>query len=414
MLGLIDDQDGDGLTNGQEANTYHTNPEMADTDGDAMPDGWEVTYIACVYPLAADAGADPDSDGVNNLAEYTGGTNPCVPNGPPDTDHDAMPDSWENAHSCMKYNEADANLDYDSDGLTNLQEYGAGTDPCSADSDGDGLNDKAELDQGLDPLKPDTDGDLMPDGYEVNHHCSVNPLDPLLNDAMGDADGDHLENIHEYFNNWDANVSDPCVKGKPLPGRAGIGYFGDADGSLSIGGQDLIQMKLVLSGNSPSYAAVYPPSQLVQDFDGSNSIGNQDLPLLKLILSGNVISPAGWPTALDQETPTVATIPSVAVGHTVAIRVRLTTGSDMARPGFGVVFSVSGGTATLYGGEGAGTPDGSRYDLTTLNGEARIVLKVGAAGAIKVHVELPASPGTDNILESAVALTPDVEITGTP
>ena len=87
----------------------------------------------------------------------------------------------------------------------------------------------------------------------------------------------------------------------------------------------------------------------------------------------------------------------------------------MNLPGFGVVFSVSQGSATLYGGEGAGTPVGSRYDLTYLNGEARIVLRVEAAGTIKVHVELPATnPGTDQILESAAPLPADVEITGTP
>jgi hypothetical protein len=229
---------------------------------------------------------------------------------------------------------------------------------------------------------------------------------------MGDADGDGLENIHEYYNNWDANVSDPCDAGKPKRGRAGIGYFGDSDGSVSLGAPDLQQMKLVLSGNSPSYAAVYPPDRLVQDFDGSNSIGAPDLQYLRLILSGSVISPTGWPTTLSQETP--VGIPSVAVGHTVAIRVRLHSSGNTARPGFGVVFSVSQGTATLYGGEGAGIPVGSRYDLTTLAGEARIVLRVDAAVTIKVHVEVPSpNPAVDKILEAPVVLTQDVEIDGT-
>jgi hypothetical protein len=38
------DNDGDGLTNGQEVNTYGTNPNNPDTDGDGMPDGFEVQY----------------------------------------------------------------------------------------------------------------------------------------------------------------------------------------------------------------------------------------------------------------------------------------------------------------------------------------------------------------------------------
>jgi len=36
------DTDGDGLSDGDEVNTYHTNPLLADTDGDLIPDGVEV------------------------------------------------------------------------------------------------------------------------------------------------------------------------------------------------------------------------------------------------------------------------------------------------------------------------------------------------------------------------------------
>ena len=37
------DTDGDGLTDGQEVNTYHSNPNLADTDGDGFSDGFEVS-----------------------------------------------------------------------------------------------------------------------------------------------------------------------------------------------------------------------------------------------------------------------------------------------------------------------------------------------------------------------------------
>lgn len=37
------DSDGDGLTNYQEAVVYGTNPQVADTDGDGFPDGYEVS-----------------------------------------------------------------------------------------------------------------------------------------------------------------------------------------------------------------------------------------------------------------------------------------------------------------------------------------------------------------------------------
>ena len=40
-----------------------------------------------------------------------------------------MPDSWENAHLLNAGSPADANLDSDGDGVTNLQEFKDGTDP---------------------------------------------------------------------------------------------------------------------------------------------------------------------------------------------------------------------------------------------------------------------------------------------
>ena len=49
--------------------------------------------------------------------------------GPADSDGDGMPDAWEVANGLNPNNANDAALDSDGDGLTNLQEYLAGTDP---------------------------------------------------------------------------------------------------------------------------------------------------------------------------------------------------------------------------------------------------------------------------------------------
>jgi len=46
-----------------------------------------------------------------------------------DTDHDGIPDDWELAHGLNPNNGADALEDLDDDGMTNLAEYQAGTDP---------------------------------------------------------------------------------------------------------------------------------------------------------------------------------------------------------------------------------------------------------------------------------------------
>lgn len=63
--------------------------------------------------------------------------------GTTDRDHDHMPDRWERSHH-LNTHRNDAARDADRDGLRNLAEYRAGTDPRDRDSDDDGLSDKAE------------------------------------------------------------------------------------------------------------------------------------------------------------------------------------------------------------------------------------------------------------------------------
>lgn len=112
-----EDMDGDGRLNG---------PGDWDTDGDGMPDGFEYCYNTLLNPAnSTDAYGDGDEDGLNNVEEYevayTWGavnfTNPEVA----DTDSDGMPDGWE-YHSGIHPNdgsnaEEDPDFDgYDADG----------------------------------------------------------------------------------------------------------------------------------------------------------------------------------------------------------------------------------------------------------------------------------------------------------
>jgi hypothetical protein len=48
---------------------------LQDSDGDGMPDEWEMTYGFNKFS-AADAAFDPDLDGITNLGEFVSGTNP--------------------------------------------------------------------------------------------------------------------------------------------------------------------------------------------------------------------------------------------------------------------------------------------------------------------------------------------------
>jgi len=70
---------------------------------------------------------------------------------------------------------------------------------AAMDSDGDGLKDADELAYyNTDPQRPDTDWDTMLDGWEVAHQ-----LQPTVNDAALDADGDGFLNSEESASGTD-------------------------------------------------------------------------------------------------------------------------------------------------------------------------------------------------------------------
>jgi len=434
------DTDGDALSDGQEYNSSGTNPCLMDTDGDGMDDGWEVNYAACVDPLVGDSLADPDADLLSNLFEYQQGLDPCVsyacqdgldndgdgltdladpgcsssadpselgvnqcddnldndgdglkdyPEDPDcssvadiseglDSDGDNLPDSWENLYGCMQANTADGLLDYDLDSLSNEEEFSWVTDPCA----------------------PDTDGDLMGDQWEVFYRAC---LDPLTANGLEDPDADGLANVQEYFNDVDANVSDPCDGTKPRQGAPGAGYFGDADGNLVIGVPDLNIINLQLNGRHPDYSRVFPPDPIVQDLDGNLVIGVPDKNLISLILNGKLTDYiTGSPTELSLVAPIGGA--TVSVGDTVRIKVKLTKDLTKPRAGFGVVFTIVSGAGTLLGGEGIS--GSGRYDLTALDGVAQMVVRADAAGTILVHVELP----YDGEVHTRQVTMPDVPI----
>ena len=118
-----EDYDGDGLTNLEEQ-TNHTDPTVADTDGDTLNDGDELNIYG-TDPTKADT----DEDGLNDGDEIAAGTDPLDP----DTDSDGMPDGWEADHSLDPLTD-DASEDPDNDTYTNLEEYQGGGDPMDPTS----------------------------------------------------------------------------------------------------------------------------------------------------------------------------------------------------------------------------------------------------------------------------------------
>jgi hypothetical protein len=90
-------------------------------------------------------------------------------------------------------------VDEDGDGLDREQEAQLGTSDYDTDSDDDGLSDYDEVFvYGTNPMNADTDGDGMKDGWEVQHG-----LNPNVNDAAGDKDGDGVNNLTEYLQGRD-------------------------------------------------------------------------------------------------------------------------------------------------------------------------------------------------------------------
>jgi hypothetical protein len=138
-------------------------------------------------------GGPADGNGFLGIGEIAVTAGPVT-----DVDGDGMEDSWEAAHGGMAALTAAGDLD--SDGLPDVAEFLANSNPQSNDTDGDGLKDGDEVNiYHTNPSSTDSDGDGLSDGAEVNTHHT--------NPALADTDGDGLTDGAE-INTYHTNPSD--------------------------------------------------------------------------------------------------------------------------------------------------------------------------------------------------------------
>ncbi|NQD80549.1 hypothetical protein HP436_10205, partial [Pseudomonas sp. CrR14] len=185
------DRDQDGLSDANEL-LLGTDPDARDTDGDGLWDGFEL--YSGFDPLTAEPGvaaADPDEDGLSNLEEQQAGSDPHSA----DSDGDGLSDYDE----VNQYGTDPMADDSDGDGLSDTDEVVRGTNPNNTDSDDDGLPDGVEVQNGTNPLNADSDGDQLPDLFDYLYG-NLRPDE--------DNDNDGLSNLEEFYAGTDPNNRD--------------------------------------------------------------------------------------------------------------------------------------------------------------------------------------------------------------
>ena len=212
-----------------------------DADGDGIPDSYEVENGLNPND-PADAALDPDLDGLTNLQEFLNATLPNVA----DTDGDGLLDGTEVAQGTNPIQ-----ADTDGDGLPDGEELGRGTNPTSSDTDADGLKDGLELRIGLDPLRVDSDSDGILDKHEDTDGdllTNEEEVAAFTDPGNPDTDGDGVRDRTEIVSGCDplvierttvtGRVIDPqgaLVAGAEVkvPGR-NVSAIAIADGSFTL------------------------------------------------------------------------------------------------------------------------------------------------------------------------------------
>ena len=114
-----------------------------------------------------------------------------------DTDGDGMPDVFEIRYEFDENDPEDARRDADLDRLRNVDEYRLGTDPLNEDTDGDGFSDGREVENGFDPS-----GDGRLKGVNIGNGSGdddVQDVFPLDGKWTGSLNGAKIQTKQAFF-----------------------------------------------------------------------------------------------------------------------------------------------------------------------------------------------------------------------
>ena len=172
-----------GQTDCNDNNATIHEAGLTDIDCDGITDTWEMTNFENL--TTATATSDYDHDGIPDLQEFIGNTDPKTVN-IVDIDGDGINDVWE-ITNFGNLTTATATSDYDHDGIPDLQEFIGDTDPKTvniADIDGDGIN----------------------DAWEITNFRNLTTAD-----ATSDHDNDGRSDLAEFLNGTDPKICD-CIR----------------------------------------------------------------------------------------------------------------------------------------------------------------------------------------------------------
>ena len=175
------DYDGDNLATWMEG-FFGSDPYAYDTDGDGIHDGDEV-FTTHTNPTAWDTNGNGISDLVDYYGYYSGGSS-----GGDSSDTSSSSDTSDTSSSSDTSDSSSSSDSSDSTG------GGVGFDPWdySVDTDGDGISNGEESGVTMtDPQVVDTDVDGLTDGFELRTSGT--------NGTLWDTDGNGVSDFDDYF-----------------------------------------------------------------------------------------------------------------------------------------------------------------------------------------------------------------------